>query len=161
MFRFWFTEYIETILSFYWFFICHHSQLTGRDQSIYRSKELTFKLNTELLFTCVTDCLCFPIGISSWHLRPVNFCRDIFIRTTLCIVPEFVVHIHPVRGRDDNNFSGFTRRNSRINRTKKLICNVVRNEREFVQKYDVKRHTPDSTSTSRCSKEFTSVLQFH
>ena len=57
-------------------------------------------------------------------------------------------------------FGRFTRRDSRINRTKKLVSDMIRNEREFVQKNNIKRHTPDGTRASRCSHDFTSILQF-
>ena len=64
-------------------------------------------------------------------------------------MPHTVEVIHTMWRRYDDYFGVFTRSNSRINRCKERVSNVIWDERELVEKEDVERHTSDSTCRRR------------
>ena len=63
--------------------------------------------------------------------------NELFVLFLLRIVPHAVEVIHSVWCRDDNNLRIFTRSNSRINRGKKRISNMIWNECKFIQKENI------------------------
>ena len=60
-------------------------------------------------------------------------------------MPQTVEVIHTMWSGYNNYLGVFTRSNSRINRCKEGIHDVVWDEHELVEEEDVKRHTSDST----------------
>ena len=74
---------------------------------------------------------------TSRDLTPVNFGSNIFVLTSLSIMPELVEHIHTIRRGDDNYFCTLTRRNGGVYRTKKLFRYMGRDKSKFVQEDEV------------------------